>query len=900
MTILILNSVVGVTQESSAEKAIAALQEYSANEAKVLRDGLMLRVKAEDLVPGDILHVSVGDRVPADCRVIAIHSNSFRIDQAILTGESESVPKDTRIVKDKQAVKQDQTNLIFSGTTVAVGHAMAVVVQTGSNTAIGDIHEDIVSQISEPTPLKQKLNDFGDMLAKVITVICVLVWVINIDHFNDPSHGGWAKGAIYYLKIAVSLGVAAIPEGLAAVITTCLALGTRKMAQKNAVVRSLPSVETLGSCSVICSDKTGTLTTNQMSAERIAYLGKSGLEIEDIHVQGTTFAPEGKLFQNGKYVENPAVVSSTVLQLAEALALCNGASLSYDEKSNSFACIGEPTEGALRALVEKIGTDDATANERLFSLPAAQRLHAVSDYYSSRLPLQTTYEFSRDRKSMSVLVGEGKAQKLLVKGAPESIFDRCSHVLLGADGPRVPLTQSHVRMLSEEVTQYGNSGLRVIALASVNDVWANPQLSSANSPEEYAQLERDMTLIGLVGMLDPPRPEVVNSVAKCRAAGIRVLVITGDSRNTAESVCRQIGIFGEQEQLEGKSITGREFDSMTDSERLETLRTASLFSRTEPGHKSKLVDVLRSLGHVVAMTGDGVNDAPALKKSDIGVAMGSGTDVAKLAADMVLADDNFATITVAIEEGRSIYSNTQQFIRYLISSNIGEVVSIFLTAALGMPEALIPVQLLWVNLVTDGLPATALSFNPPDNDVMRRPPRKRDEALVGGWLLFRYLVVGTYVGAATVFGYAWWFLYNPEGPQISFTQLVRLLQTLYIYIHEDELTRYKKSHFHKCSSEFPEIGCEMFTNDLAKSASTVSLSILVVIEMLNAMNALSSSESLLTLPLWKNMKLVYAIVLSMVLHFAILYIPSLQTLFSILPLDWVEWKAVLGISIPVM
>ena len=900
MTILILNSVVGVTQESSAEKAIAALQEYSANEAKVLRDGLMLRVKAEDLVPGDILHVSVGDRVPADCRVIAIHSNSFRIDQAILTGESESVPKDTRIVKDKQAVKQDQTNLIFSGTTVAVGHAMAVVVQTGSNTAIGDIHEDIVSQISEPTPLKQKLNDFGDMLAKVITVICVLVWVINIDHFNDPSHGGWAKGAIYYLKIAVSLGVAAIPEGLAAVITTCLALGTRKMAQKNAVVRSLPSVETLGSCSVICSDKTGTLTTNQMSAERIAYLGKSGLEIEDIHVQGTTFAPEGKLFQNGKYVENPAVVSSTVLQLAEALALCNGASLSYDEKSNSFACIGEPTEGALRALVEKIGTDDATANERLFSLPAAQRLHAVSDYYSSRLPLQTTYEFSRDRKSMSVLVGEGKAQKLLVKGAPESIFDRCSHVLLGADGPRVPLTQSHVRMLSEEVTQYGNSGLRVIALASVNDVWANPQLSSANSPEEYAQLERDMTLIGLVGMLDPPRPEVVNSVAKCRAAGIRVLVITGDSRNTAESVCRQIGIFGEQEQLEGKSITGREFDSMTDSERLETLRTASLFSRTEPGHKSKLVDVLRSLGHVVAMTGDGVNDAPALKKSDIGVAMGSGTDVAKLAADMVLADDNFATITVAIEEGRSIYSNTQQFIRYLISSNIGEVVSIFLTAALGMPEALIPVQLLWVNLVTDGLPATALSFNPPDNDVMRRPPRKRDEALVGGWLLFRYLVVGTYVGAATVFGYAWWFLYNPEGPQISFTQLVRLLQTLYIYIHEDELTRYKKSHFHKCSSEFPEIGCEMFTSDLAKSASTVSLSILVVIEMLNAMNALSSSESLLTLPLWKNMKLVYAIVLSMVLHFAILYIPSLQTLFSILPLDWVEWKAVLGISIPVM
>lgn len=879
LTILILNAVVGVTQESSAEKAIAALQEYSANEAKVIRDGKPQRVRAEDLVPGDIVDVAVGDRVPADCRLLHLHSNGFRVDQALLTGESESVAKDVRIVNDKQAVKQDQTNLIFSGTTIVNGHATAIVVQTGTSTAIGNIHESIVSQISEPTPLKQKLNDFGDMLAKVITVICVLVWVINIEHFNDPSHGGWAKGAIYYLKIAVSLGVAAIPEGLAVVITTCLALGTRKMAQKNAVVRSLPSVETLGSCSVICSDKTGTLTTNQMSVEKVTYLDKSGLDVVEFDVEGTTFAPEGDLKCNGKTLRDLAVSSSTTRQLAEVLALCNDASLSYDVKTQTYSCIGEPMEGALRALVEKIGTDDAAINSKLFSFPASQRLHAASEYYASRLPRKAIYEFSRDRKSMSVLVGEGKAQKLLVKGAPESIFERCSHVLLGSDGPRVPLTKSHVDLLSEAVVQYGNRGLRVIAVASVNDVWADPRLKTANTPEEYAQLERNMTLIGLVGMLDPPRPEVIDSVRKCRLAGIRVIVITGDSRSTAESVCRQIGIFGGHENLEGKSFTGREFDNLSESEKLEAVSKASLFSRTEPGHKSKLVDLLQSLGHVVAMTGDGVNDAPALKKSDIGVAMGSGTDVAKLAADMVLADDNFATITVAVEEGRSIYSNTQQFIRYLISSNIGEVVSIFLTAALGMPEALVPVQLLWVNLVTDGLPATALSFNPADHDVMRRPPRKRDEPLVGGWLLFRYLVIGTYVGAATVFGYAWWFIYNPEGPQISFWQL---------------------SHFHKCSSSFPEIGCEMFSNDMAKSASTVSLSILVVIEMLNAMNALSSSESLLTLPLWKNMMLVYAIILSMVLHFAILYIPYLQGLFSILPLDSIEWKAVLAISAPVV
>ncbi|KAF7116389.1 hypothetical protein CNMCM5793_004633 [Aspergillus hiratsukae] len=879
LTILILNAVVGVTQESSAEKAIAALQEYSANEATVVRDGKTQRIKAEDLVPGDIIHIAVGDRVPADCRLLSIQSNSFRVDQAVLTGESESVSKDTRTIKDEQAVKQDQTNILFSGTSVVNGHATAIVVLTGASTAIGGIHESITSQISEPTPLKQKLNDFGDMLAKVITVICVLVWVINFEHFNDPAHGGWAKGAIYYLKIAVSLGVAAIPEGLAVVITTCLALGTRKMAAKNAVVRSLPSVETLGSCSVICSDKTGTLTTNQMSVEKLVYLNASGDDLEEIDVEGTTFAPEGNLSRNGKVLQNLAVTSSTVRQMAEVMALCNGATLAHDAKSGTFSCIGEPTEGALRVLVEKIGTDDMATNEKVFRLPVSQRLHASSAHYESRLPLLAIYEFSRDRKSMSVLVTEDKAQRLLVKGAPESILERCSYVLLGSDGPRVPLTQAHSDLLSREVVEYGNRGLRVIALASVDDIADNPLLHNAQTTEEYAQLERNMTLIGLVGMLDPPRTEVADSVKKCRAAGIRVIVITGDNRNTAESICRQIGVFGEDEDLTGKSYTGREFDSLSESEKLEAVKKASLFSRTEPTHKSKLVDLLQSLGHVVAMTGDGVNDAPALKKADIGVAMGTGTDVAKLAADMVLADDNFATITVAVEEGRSIYSNTQQFIRYLISSNIGEVVSIFLTAALGMPEALIPVQLLWVNLVTDGLPATALSFNPPDHDVMRRAPRKRDEPLVGGWLLFRYMVIGTYVGAATVFGYVWWFLYNPEGPQISFWQL---------------------SHFHKCSAQFPEIGCEMFSNDMSRAASTVSLSILVVIEMLNAMNALSSSESLLAFPLWNNMMLVYAMILSMALHFAILYIPFLQTLFSIVPLNWTEWKAVLAISAPVV
>ncbi|KAG6120235.1 hypothetical protein E4U14_003900 [Claviceps sp. LM454 group G7] len=874
LTILILNSVVGVSQESSAEKAIAALQEYSANESNVIRNnGHISRVKAEDLVPGDIVTVSVGDRIPADCRVIAIESNSFAVDQAILTGESESVGKDDEmVVQDDRCVLQDQVNMLFSGTTVVTGRARAVVALTGSSTAIGDIHESITAQISEPTPLKQKLNDFGDNLAKVITVICILVWLINIPNFNDPSHGSWAKGAIYYLKIAVSLGVAAIPEGLAVVITTCLALGTRKMAAKNAVVRSLPSVETLGSCSVICSDKTGTLTTNQMSVNKIVYLNEAGSDLAELDVEGTTFSPKGSIFANGKPVVDIASSSDTVRQMTEVAAICNDAYLAYDTRSATFSNVGEPTEGALRVLVEKVGPCPSE------NTPPEDCVHHASHHYEKQLPRLATYEFSRDRKSMSVLVQNGKQKKLLVKGAPESIIERCTHTLIGANGKRVALNEMLTGLLMKEVVDYGNRGLRIIGLASIDDVSNNPLLS-AKSTEQYAQLEQNMTFLGLVGMLDPPRKEVPGSIEKCKEAGIRVIVITGDNRNTAESICRQIGVFGADEDLTSKSYTGREFENLSPSEQLEAAKRASLFSRVEPGHKSKLVDLLQSLGEVVAMTGDGVNDAPALKKADIGVAMGSGTDVSKLAADMVLADSNFATIEVAIEEGRAIYNNTQQFIRYLISSNIGEVVSIFLTAALGMPEALIPVQLLWVNLVTDGLPATALSFNPPDHDIMRRQPRKRDEPLIGGWLFLRYLIIGTYVGLATVAGYAWWFMYNPQGPQITFKQL---------------------SRFHHCTADFPEIGCGMFSNDMAKAGSTVSLSILVVIEMFNAMNALSSSESLLSLPLWKNMMLVYAIALSMALHFGLLYIPVLQGLFAIVPLNVTEWTAVVVISAPVI
>ncbi|KAG0032657.1 hypothetical protein BGZ81_010382 [Podila clonocystis] len=892
LLILIANAAVGVIQESNAEKAIEALKEYSPHEAKVLRGGSMTKVYATDIVPGDIIEVAVGDKIPADCRILEITSSVFRVDQALLTGESVSVNKTSDIVSDHRAVKQDQINMLFSGTTVVLGKARAIVVQTGSETAIGDIHKSITSQISEKTPLKRKLDDFGDDLAKVISVICILVWLVNIRHFNDPSHHGWLKGAVYYFKIAVALAVAAIPEGLSVVITTCLALGTKKMAKKNAIVRSLPSVETLGCTSVICSDKTGTLTTNQMSVARVLVVDNK-THVAEYQVQGSSFSPIGDILNaDSKVIPSLSTVSQTLNDLAQICAICNNSSIAYNASNDSYINVGEPTEAALKVLVEKMGTDDVSVNSTLDDLSADKRVDACNQYYNDKVRRLATLDFSRDRKSMSVLVTKATGRpatrsgatgttsaSLLVKGAPEGILERCSFVRLSSGGD-VPLTAALRATLLEKMLDYGEGqALRCLGLAVLDNQSPNLEDWNFKSPETFYKYEQNMTFIGLVAMLDPPRPEVAAAISKCKTAGIRVIVITGDNKNTAESICRKIGVFGEHEDLTGKSYTGREFDELSEKEQRLAVSRASLFSRTEPTHKSKLVDLLQSMGEVVAMTGDGVNDAPALKKADIGIAMGSGTDVAKLAADMVLADDNFASIEAAVEEGRSIYNNTKQFIRYLISSNIGEVVSIFLTVLLGMPEALIPVQLLWVNLVTDGLPATALGFNPPDHEIMRQPPRNSREPLVGGWLFFRYMVIGIYVGGATVFGYAWWFMFYSQGPQITFHQL---------------------SNFHKCSTLFPEIGCQMFTDVMSKKATTMSLSILVTIEMFNAINSLSENESLLTLPLWNNMYLVFSIILSMALHFMILYVPFFSNLFMILPLNIEEWKAVVYISLPVI
>ncbi|KXS08992.1 calcium ATPase [Gonapodya prolifera JEL478] len=873
LLILVANATVGVINESRAEEAIKALKEYSPDKATVLRSSRLTTVDAAEVVPGDIVLLTPGASIPADCRLVKITSSSLRVDQSILTGESVSVIKDAAaLVKDLRAVKQDQLNMVFSGTTVTIGKAVAVVTATGSNTAIGDIHQSISSQISEPTPLKRKLDEFGDQLARIITVICILVWVVNVRHFD--THGGtWMSGAIYYFKIAVALAVAAIPEGLSVVITTCLALGTQKMAAQGAVVRKLKSVETLGCTSVICTDKTGTVTTNQMNVRKILAVDPTSHGfLDEYEVSGTSYSPDGIITDaHGHQIDQATFLRDHVVldEMSHVLSVCNDSSIAYETAHHSFHAIGEPTEAALKVLVEKLRTNDPAFNrmvpnaEGLDAEGKTERAQMVNKRVEGQYKKVITLEFTRDRKSMSVLVERkpgvrvfypaGSNRTLFLKGAPESVLERCA------------------------VREWAAEALRVLAVAVVDEPTLNER--STLDPVQFSKYESGATFLGLVAMLDPPRPEVGESIKKCKEAGIRVIVITGDNKNTAEAICQQIGIFPPTANLQGLSFTGREFDDMTQSQKVAAVRSANLFSRTEPTHKQQLVDLLKSEGYVVAMTGDGVNDAPALKKADIGIAMGTGTDVAKYAADMVLANDNFSTIVSAVEEGRSIYNNTKQFIRYLISSNIGEVVSIFLTVLLGMPEALIPVQLLWVNLVTDGLPATALGFNPPDHDIMRLPPRDANEAIVTSWLFIRYCVIGTYVGAATVFGYAWWFMFYEGGPQVTFYQL---------------------SNFSQCESLFPEIGCQIFNNGFASRASTMSLSILVTIEMFNAMNSLSEDESLLTLPLWNNLYLCFAIALSMALHFMILYVPFFNSIFAIAPLNYTEWQAVVLISLPVL
>ncbi|XP_047981174.1 calcium-transporting ATPase 3, endoplasmic reticulum-type [Salvia hispanica] len=873
LMILAANAAVGVITETNAEKALEELRAYQADVATVLRNGCFSILPAPDLVPGDIVEVSVGCKIPADMRMIEMLSDQLRVDQAILTGESCSVEKELDATNVTNAVYQDKTNILFSGTVVVSGRARAVVVGVGSNTAMGNIRDSMLNTEDEATPLKKKLDEFGTFLAKVIAGICILVWIVNIGHFRDPAHGGFLRGAIHYFKIAVALAVAAIPEGLPAVVTTCLALGTKRMARLNAIVRSLPSVETLGCTTVICSDKTGTLTTNMMSVSKVSVLHSANVVpvVAEYTVSGTTYAPEGTISDSRTDVQLGLPANfHCLLHTAMCSSLCNESVIQYNPDKRSYEKIGESTEVALRVLAEKIGLPGFDSMpSALNMLSKHERASYCNRYWENQFKKISVLEFTRDRKMMSVLCNRKQIQIMFSKGAPESILPRCTNIMCNDDGSTVHLTSEIRAEIESKFHSFaGNETLRCLALA----LKRMPLGQQALSFED----EKDLTFIGLVGMLDPPRAEVRDAILSCMTAGIRVIVVTGDNKTTAESLCRRIGAFDHLDDFSGLSYTASEFEKLPAIQKTMALQKMTIFTRVEPSHKRMLVESLQHQNEVVAMTGDGVNDAPALKKADIGIAMGSGTAVAKSASDMVLSDDNFATIVAAVAEGRAIYNNTKQFIRYMISSNIGEVVCIFVAALLGIPDTLVPVQLLWVNLVTDGLPATAIGFNKPDSDVMKAKPRKVNEAVVSGWLFFRYLVIGVYVGLATIAGFVWWFLYSDNGPKLSYTELV---------------------NFDTCSTRETSYSCTVFSD---KHPSTVSMTVLVVVEMFNALNNLSENQSLLVIPPWSNLWLLGSILLTMLLHALILYVAPLSALFSVAPLSWSEWTVVLYLSFPVI
>lgn len=952
LAILAINAAVGVWQGRSAEGALEALKRLQSAYAVVLRQGeWKSEVPARDLVPGDIVFIRVGDKVPADCRLLRLLSSTMNVDEGSLTGESVTVSKSVDPVEPNAPI-QGKTNMVFAGTMVTVGNAYAVVTATSMNTEIGKIQQGVQQAKEEEvkTPLGQKLDEFGEQLSVIIGAVCLGVWLVNIPRFSAPAFGGQLQGALHYAKVAVALGVAAIPEGLPAVITLCLSLGTRRMAARNVIVRKLPSVETLGCTTVICTDKTGTLTTNQMTANALVHVTsefpendigarrrKRKAALKEHKVEGVSYSTQGAVLG---LEQEDMLTSAGLVQLKECAALCNDATILYDAAEHQFKHTGEPTEAALKVLAEKMTTAElggAPNSATLFVNPAkqggsdgkdgkgasssgaaAQRPTGVlcSDtLLSKKWSRVATLEFNRDRKSMSVLVrrqpdNNGEA-RLYVKGAPEMLLRRCTKVLLPS-GAAVPLTDEFREIIQRKVTEMAKRPLRCMGLAVKHDHDLPSQIRKYNGegdvpsmladPSRFKTVESQLTFLGLVGIKDPARPEVADAITKCKEAGIRVIMITGDSKATAVAIAHDVNVFeGDKSAANNphavaNAFTGAEFFSgMTEGEQMAKLSEGQnlVFCRTEPMDKQKLVRMLQRLGDCPAMTGDGVNDAPALQQAAIGVAMGiTGTEVSKEAADMILADDNFATIVAAVEEGRCIYNNMQAFICFLISCNFGEIATVFFATLLGLPEPLTPLQLLWVNLVTDGPPATALGFNPPDPDAMSKPPRDRSAPIMSPWLLTRYVATGLYVGCATIGILVWWFIDNGVTP--------------WQLLHWGSCSAWGAEGFNPTGVDLlaePHLvpsPCAIFSGPARAKAQTLSLSVLVCMEMLKALSAVSVNNSMLTMPPWRNKYLLVSVALPFLLHLGVLQYAPLARIFGLVKLTSRDWQRVAVCSLPIL
>jgi len=699
LIIVVLNAVLGYLQERRAERALDALSKMTSPTAMVLRRGDISRIDAAELVPGDLVILETGDRVPADLRLLA--GADLCIDESMMTGESEAVCKDATAWVEGSAAVADQRNMAFMGCTIVRGRGRGMVVATGSATHLGRIGELISSAETRKTPLEERLERFGRGILVVTLIISALVFVV-----------GWWSGTSSMstlLLVAVSLAVAVIPEGLPAISTITLALGMQRMARVGALVRRLPAVETLGCATVICSDKTGTLTCNEMTVREVRVAGKV------FAVGGEGYAPEGEITCKGG--EGPVCFESeaALMALLRCGADCTATSLVSSDAG--WKVRGDPTEGALLALAGKGGLLDLVLDS--------------SDDRVSEIP------FAADRRMMSVVVPDEGGFLVQTKGSPDVLLDRCVKYM-GPSGPE-PIDEARRLEILGDIDSMAKRALRVLGLAHRRI----PEGEPVDPPPED-----DLVWLGMVGMIDPPRPEVRDAIEECRGAHVRVVMVTGDHALTAEAIARELGMWDEGDRV----ITGAALRKLDDEELADLVPRARVFARVTAEQKMDIVLAFQSRGEVVAVTGDGVNDAPALKCADVGVAMGKdGTDVAREASDMVLADDNFATIVAAIREGRAIFRNIQKFIFFLCSSNAGLCVAVFVASLLRWPAALTPLMILWINLVTNGLPALALGVDPPESGQMREGPRSRNEGLLGGKLLSGTIAVGVLMGLLALY-----------------------------------------------------------------------------------------------------------------------------------------------------
>ncbi|MFC0271235.1 calcium-translocating P-type ATPase, SERCA-type [Metabacillus herbersteinensis] len=746
IAIVLVNGVLGFFQERRAEKSLEALKELSAPQVSVLRNGEWTRVLSKELVPGDVVKFSSGDRIGADMRLV--ETKSLEIEESALTGESLPVQKTTQPIAGDNIGLGDLTNMVFMGTLVTRGSGIGIVVGTGMKTAMGQIADLLQNAEVMDTPLQRRLEQLGKILIVVALLLTVLVVAIGVLQGHD----------LYNMFLAgVSLAVAAIPEGLPAIVTVALSLGVQRMIKQKSIVRKLPAVETLGCASVICSDKTGTLTQNKMT---VTHLWSSDNTWE---VSGTGYHPHGEFTQQGK--EIVAKQNKTLQQILTFGMLCNIADVI--EKEGDFHLDGDPTEGAL--------------------IVAAMKAGFKKEMLLRSFKIVEEFPFDSTRKMMSVVIEDKNKKRFVVtKGAPDVLIGVSEHVLWNER--QEVFSAKYKSTVQNAIDELASGALRTIAIAF------KPLKENEKVYSEF-EAEKNLVFIGLQGMIDPPRPEVKTAVKECRDAGIKTVMITGDHVITAKAIARQLNILP----LNGKVMDGQTLSTLSVEELEDVVDDVYVFARVSPEHKLKIVKALQKRGHIVAMTGDGVNDAPAIKAADIGISMGiTGTDVAKEASALVLVDDNFATIKSAIKEGRNIYENIRKFIRYLLASNVGEILVMLFAMLLGLPLPLVPIQILWVNLVTDGLPAMALGLDQPEDDLMKRKPRHPKEGVFARGLGWKVISRGFLIGIATLAAFMVVYYRNPDNliyaQTIAFATLV-MAQLIHVFDCRSEKSIFERNPF---------------------------------------------------------------------------------------------------------